>query len=323
MTSQRDQSSTADDTHVKLPHQARAQRDEVDRQHPHATDDVASPAQRRLPDRASFAVVVAALILVFVGSGTPVPLYATYRREFGVSSGDLALTTVIYLAVTAAALLILGRLSNVLGRRPVAIAAVVCTALGVLVLLRVDGLGPLLTGRILQGLACGTATSALGTYAVELAPPRPAWAGPVVAANGPAFAIPFGALVSGALVQYAPQPRHLIYLLVAAALVLCAIALIFCRDTVPRTAGVGAALRPRVQLPAGQALAVIAVSGGLVATWSLSGFFQAFSPSVTVDQLGSSSAMLAAVVFASIVVLSPVGGALGGRLLAPAPWRWA
>ena len=318
MTSNRDQSSTADDTHVKLPHQARAQRDQVARRHPHPTDDAtATPARRRLPDRASFAVVVAALILVFVGSGTPVPLYATYRREFGVSSGDLALTTVIYLAVTAAALLVLGRLSNVLGRRSVAIAAVICAALGVLVLLRVDGLGPLLAGRILQGLACGTATSALGTYAVELAPPRPTWAGPVVAANGPAFAIPFGALVSGALVQYAPQPRHLIYVLVAAALLLCAIALVFCRDTVQRSTGVRAALRPRVQLPAGQGLAVIAVSGGLVATWSLSGFFQAFSPTVTVDQLGSTSAMLAAVVFASIVVLSPLGGALGGRLLAP------
>ncbi|WP_129337309.1 MFS transporter [Cellulomonas endophytica] len=316
--SSRDPSSTLDDAPVITSDEAGTSQAGIERTHSHlATAGGHRPTRRRLADRASYATVVAALVLVFVGSGAPVPLYATYRREFAVSSGDLALTTVVYLAVTAAALLVLGRLSDVLGRRPVAIAAVVCAAIGLLVLTRVDGLAPLVVGRLLQGLACGTATSALGTYALELAPARPAWAGPVVTANAPAFAIPFGALVSGTLVQYAPQPRQLVYLLVAVALGLCAIALGFCRDTVQRTTGVRAALRPRVQLPAGQGWAVLAVSGGLVATWSLSGFFQAFSPTLTVDQLGSTSALLAAVVFACIVVLSPLGGALGGRLAAP------
>lgn len=303
---------------VTLPGQTRSRQGGSERLPPGA-GPASRTVGRRLSARASFPVVVVALLLVFIGSGTPIPLYATYRREFAVSSADLAVTTVVYLAVTAAALLLLGRLSDVLGRRPVAIAAVVCAALGLVALERVDGLGPLLAGRVLQGLACGTATSALGTYAVESAPARPAWAGPVVAANGPAFAIPFGALVSGVLVQYAPAPRHLGYLLVVVGLTGCAALLAFCRETVRRPraglrTAVGSALRPRVHLPAGRAPTVVAISGGLVATWSLSGFFQAFSPAVTVDRLGSTSALLAAVVFASIVVLSPLGGALGARL---------
>lgn len=71
----------------------------------------------------AFGVVTAAFVAVFLASGTPVPLYNTYRSQDGVTSSGLALTTVVYLAATAITLLTTGRLSNHLGRRPVAIGA--------------------------------------------------------------------------------------------------------------------------------------------------------------------------------------------------------
>jgi MFS family permease len=52
----------------------------------------------------------------------------------------------------------------------------------------------------------------------------------------------------------------------------------------------------------------------LLATWSFSGFYQAFAPGLTADYLGTSDALMIAVVFSSIVVLSPLGGSLAGRL---------
>ncbi|MDT3441479.1 hypothetical protein [Pseudofrankia sp. BMG5.37] len=84
--------------------------------------------QRRLPPKAAFVVGSATLILTFLASGTPIPLYSTYRLEDGISNSGLALTTVIYFAMTALSLLLLGRLSNHLGRRPVGIAALLSTS---------------------------------------------------------------------------------------------------------------------------------------------------------------------------------------------------
>ena len=268
----------------------------------------------RLPDGAAFAVVAASLVLVFLSSGTPIPVYNTYRAEDGVTASGLAITTVVYLATTAAALLTTGRLSNHLGRRPVAVGAVLAAALGCVVLMNVHGLGTLMTGRVLQGIACGVASSALGSYVLDTAPPRPLWLGAVITGSAPAFAIPVGALASGALVQYGPAPRVLVYAIVATVLAILAGLLLACPETVRRAPGALASLRPRVHVPHGQGRTLFAVGACLVATWSFTGFYQAFSPVVTADELGTDNALVVAVVFASVIILSPLGGSLMGRL---------
>lgn len=271
------------------------------------------PRLPRLPRQVAFAVVAASFVGVFLASGTPVPLYNTYRAEDGITSAGLAVTTVIYLATTAIALLATGRLSNHLGRRPVAIAAVLCSALGCVLFLNVHTLGELVAGRFFQGIACGVATSALGSYVLDLAPERPGWLGAVITSNAPPFAVPVGALLSGTLVEFEPAPRLLIYSIVAAALVVLAVGLFFSPESVSRTPGAVRSLRPRILVPHGRGRVLFAVGAGLVATWSLSGFYQAFSPVLAADELGTDSALVVAVAFSSIVVLSPVGGLLTGR----------
>jgi MFS family permease len=275
----------------------------------------------RLPAAGAFGIVAATFVAVFLASGTPVPLYNTYRADDGVTSAGLAITTVVYLATTAVALLTTGRLSNHVGRRPVAIGAALCAAAGCLVMLEVRDLGVLLIGRMLQGIACGVASSALGSYVLDLSPKRIAWLGPVITSNAPPFAIPVGALLSGTLVQYAPAPTALIYTIVAVALVVLAGLLMLCPETVERRPGAIASLRPRVLVPRGQGRLLFAVGATLAGTWALSGFYQAFSPVLAADELGTSSALIVALVFSSIVVLSPIGGLLTGRLRAPIAMR--
>ncbi|MFL0358260.1 MFS transporter [Curtobacterium flaccumfaciens] len=283
-----------------------------------ATDSmpVATVRRGRLSRTAAFVVVALAFVAVFLGSGTPVPLYNTYRADDGITSAGLAITTVVYLGTTAVALLTTGRLSNHVGRRPVAIVAALFAAAGCLVMLDVHGLPELMAGRVLQGIACGIASSALGSYVLDLTPERPGWLGPVITSNAPPFAIPLGALISGVLVQYGPAPRFLVYSIVAGVLVVLAILLALCPDPVERRPGALASLIPRVHVPRGQGRLLFAVGAGLVGTWALSGFYQAFSPVLAADELGTSNAFIVALVFASIVVLSPVGGLLTGRLRA-------
>ncbi|MGN7222434.1 MFS transporter [Curtobacterium flaccumfaciens] len=275
----------------------------------------------RIPSAVAFGVVAATFIAVFLASGTPVPLYNSYRADDGVTSAGLAVTTVVYLATTAVALLTTGRLSDHVGRRPMAIGAALCAAAGCIVMLEVQGLGVLLVGRMLQGVACGVASSAIGSYVLDLSPRRPAWLGPVITSNAPPFAIPLGALVSGLLVQYGPAPTLLVYTVVAALLVVLAVLLVFCPETVDRRPGALASLLPRVLVPAGQGRLLFAVGAGLAGTWALSGFYQAFSPVLAADELGTTNAFVVALVFSSIVVLSPVGGLLTGRWRAPSAMR--
>jgi MFS family permease len=64
-----------------------------------------------------------AFCVVFAAGAAPIPLYGTYRIANGVTTDQLALAAVIYFAGAILTLLVLARLSDHLGRRPVALAA--------------------------------------------------------------------------------------------------------------------------------------------------------------------------------------------------------
>ena len=267
--------------------------------------------------RLTFVAATASLVLVFAGSGTPIPLFNTYRAEDGITNADLAMVSVVYLVAAASSLLVLGRLSNHLGRRPVAIAGLALAALACLILIGTHGVHHLMAARLLQGLAVGIAASALGSYAIDSAPERPRWLAAAVTGSAPIVGVPTGALLSGALVGYAPAPRVLVYLVMTALLACCIVLVALSAETVPRRQGALASLRPRLQVPAGSSRLLLAAGAVFVATWSFGSFYQSFGPAATAQWLGTTNPLVNAVVFSSVMVLGPVGGPLTGRL-APA-----
>ena len=106
----------------------------------------------------------------------------------------------------------------------------------------------------------------------------------------------------------------LIYEIVTAVLVVCAALMAMSPETMPRRRGAMASLRPRLQVPTGSGQLLLAAGAASVATWSLGGFYQAFGPSVVAEHLGTTNPLVAAAVFASVMVLNPLGGPLSGRL---------
>lgn len=275
-----------------------------------------------LPRPAAFAVASAALLATFLSSGVPVPLYNMFRVSDGITDGDLALTTVTYLGFTALSLLVLGRVSNHLGRRPTVIAALLCAVAGCAVMTQVHSLPVLLAARMLQGLACGLASTAAGAFVIDSAPRvRAPWLPAVVTSSAPPFAIPLGALVSGTLAQFAPHPRTLTLVLTATVLGVLVVLVAACPETVERRPGALASLLPRVHVPAGAGRVLAAAGCALVATWSFTGFYQAFSPGITADYFHSDSALVISLVFASVVILAPIGGTVAGRFRAITGFR--
>lgn len=151
----------------------------------------------------------ASIVMSFLAaSSVPTPLYATYAREFHFSP---ITTTVIFGAYAIAvlvALLILGRVSDHIGRRPVLLIALAVQIGAAVVLATAGGVDTLLIGRVLQGAATGASLGALGAALLDVDPVRGALANSAV----PGLGTGLGSLVSGLLVQYVPAPTHVVYL---------------------------------------------------------------------------------------------------------------
>ena len=93
--------------------------------------------------------------LALFASGTPSPLYGIYRELWGFSPLVLTLVYATYAFGVLAALLLAGRVSDEVGRRPVLLAAL-ATLMGATVLFMLaDSVVWLFVARGVQGLATG------------------------------------------------------------------------------------------------------------------------------------------------------------------------
>src|SRR3954466_15802507 len=81
--------------------------------------EVAMSSRRTLSPRLAYGLVAAVIGLALFASGTPSPLYATYRALWGFSPVVLTLIYATSALAALLALLVAGRVSDQWGRRPV------------------------------------------------------------------------------------------------------------------------------------------------------------------------------------------------------------
>ncbi|NMO50127.1 MFS transporter [Actinoplanes sp. TBRC 11911] len=263
--------------------------------------------------RLTFVSAVVSLVAVFAAVGSTIPLFNIYRAEDGFTNAGISLTVVAYSAATLSTLLVLGRLSNHVGRRPVAIASLGLLVLGCLLLLDVHHIGILIAGRLLMGFGAGLASSSLTAYIVDAAPARPAWLASVASSQTVMLGLAVGAIASGALVQYGPWRRDLIFLVVIGLLILSAGLVAISSETVTPAPGGRQSLRPHVRVPARVRHLVPAAAAVFLATWATGAFYQAFVPALVKDQLHTGNSLILGLVFAAYMGPSALGAPLGGR----------
>jgi len=75
-----------------------------------------------------------------------------------------------------------------------------------------------------------------------------------------------------------------------------------------------ASLRPRVGVPVHVRPRLPAAGTAFVVTWAVGGFYQSFIPSITAEQLGSTSAVVIALVFSAYMLPGAFGAPLAGLL---------
>jgi MFS family permease len=220
----------------------------------------------------------------------------------------------IYALALLISLLVVGALSDHVGRRPVLAVALVVEAVSMVLFWAADGVGWLLAARVVQGFATGAMTGTFGAALLDTqSPTRPL--GPLVNSAGPGLGLSLGAVAAGMAVEWVPSPTDWVF---GSLTVLCLAAAVGVRwlpETSPRLPGAGASLRPSVRVPVTQRRAFLVVLPCLVATWALSGLYLSLGPSLVVDVFGVPDHVVG-----SLVILALTGtGAIGSTLMRTAP----
>lgn len=277
----------------------------------------AVPGRRPLPRVGAFGSVAAIFVAFLAASAAPSPLYVVYQQRWGFSSTTLTLIFAVYVVGLLATLLVVGGLSDHVGRRPVLAVAVALETVALVLFAVAGGVGVLLIARVVQGIATGAATATLAAALVDLEPPHAPGRAGVVNAVVPLAGLAVGALGCGALVQYAPAPTRLVYLLLLGGMAGAALVVARMPETSALRSGARASLTPRLGVPPALRAEMLALVPILVASWALGGLYLSLGPSVAARLFGLESHLVGGLV---VSLLCATGAAMAFALRArPAP----
>ncbi len=263
-------------------------------------DDVVGPTRPRLAvgRPVAFWLMTYIFAALMLGTTLPTPLYVIYQDQWHFSSGIITVIFASYAAGVLAALLLAGRSSDQVGRRPVLFTALALSAASSVVFILAPGLGWLFVGRILSGLAAGLTTGTATAALTETYAGSSSRRAPMVATAANMGGLGLGPLIAGLFAEYGPDPTVLVFEVYLAVLAVAAVGLVLVPETVTnrqpltlRFSGLGIPVAGRREF-------VAAGVAGFVA-FSLLGLFSALAPSFLGGVLHEDShAVGGAVVFA-------------------------
>jgi MFS family permease len=278
-----------------------------------------APSRRTLSPRTAYALAGAIVGVALFASGVPSPLYGLYRQLWDFSPLVLTLVYATYAFGVLTTLILAGRLSDDVGRRPVLLVALGVLMVTTVLFILADSVAWLFIARALQGLATGALLSAASAALLELHPRREPVA--VSLANGVASVTGtgLGVLVSAALVQLLPAPRVLpfVALLVVFATALAGV----WRMPEPIATRARPRLTPqRPHVPPAIRGPFTLAALGAVSSWSSAGLFLSLGPQLSADLFHTTNHLATGVAIFALTGSAAVAQLLLGR---PAPWAAA
>ncbi|SDO63935.1 MFS transporter [Lentzea jiangxiensis] len=210
------------------------------------------PAVRRplLSRGAGFAGISAAMVAILVAAGAPTPLLPIYQHQWGFAPWVLTLAFGVYAFSLLIAILVVGSLSDYVGRRPLMIGALAVDLVAMVMFLVAPGIGWVIAARVVQGIATGAASAALSAAVVELAPERFKKLGAQMTSMAPLGGLAIGALFAGVLAEFAAANAAFeVWFVLAVVMAAGTVFAIFTPETATRKPGALASLNPRLSLP--------------------------------------------------------------------------
>jgi MFS family permease len=261
----------------------------------------------------SLLLLASVIVSLLAASSAPTPLYAVYQHEWGFSPITTTVVFGVYAVAVLGALLVFGKISDHVGRRPMLFVGLAGQIVAMVVFAEAGSVSVLMTARVVQGLATGAALGAIGAGMLDVDRGR----GALANSFAPPIGTATGALASGFVVQYLPAPTRLVYLLLLGVFVLQALGVALLPETVTRKPGALASMTPEVKLPRAARRPVAIAVPVLVAVWALAGFYGSLGPAITRGLVHSDSVVYGGL---SLFVLA-AAAALSVPLLRGTPTR--
>ncbi|WP_083741137.1 MFS transporter [Mycobacterium sp. MS1601] len=233
-----------------------------------------------------------------LGATLPTPMYELYsdRMQFSVLTTTVIFAT--YAGAVLAALLLFGRWSDVIGRRPVLLVGIGFAAASSVVFLVADSVPVLLVGRVLSGLSAGIFTGTATAAIIEAAPQHWKSRAAAVATVANLGGLGLGPLVAGLLVQYAPAPLHLSFAIHLALVAVAAAAVWLAPETSERSGQLGI---QRLSVPPQTRAVFVVAATAAFAGFAVNAMFASVSPTFVAELMGISN--------------HAVGGAVAGLMV--------
>jgi MFS family permease len=253
--------------------------------------------------RLAFGLLAYAFAAIMVGTTLPTPMYALYAQQMHFA---VVTTTVIYATYAGGVLFTLlafGRWSDAIGRRPVLLAGVVFALTSAVVFLVADSVPVLLVGRVLSGLSAGIFTGTATAAVIEAAPEKWRSRAAAVATVANIGGLGIGPLLAGLLVEYAPAPLHLSFIVHIVLALLAGAAVLIVPETSQRTGSIGV---QRLSVPPEVRAVFVVASLAAFAGFAVTGLFAAVAPSFVSQIVGIDNHAVAGLIAGSIFFASAV-----------------
>lgn len=247
----------------------------------------------------------AMIATMFMASTLVTPLYLLYQQAFGFSTIELTLIYSTYVVGNLFASLVLGRISDVLGRRRVILGAIAVAVGSSALFLAAATTAWLYWARMLSGLAIGLAWGTGTAWIIELSSPAYKPRAALITTSANFLGLAGGSFAAGCFAQYAPWPLELPFIAYSVLLAIVAVLVAGTRETVSlRLGNVKDLLAPRIGIPRAflRSFATPAITG--LATFSLIGFYAALVPSLLSQRLHVENLALAGAVVGELFVVS-------------------
>jgi MFS family permease len=217
---------------------------------------------------------------IYLAAGALTPLLVVYREQWAFPASLLTLAFAVYAIGFLAALLTLGSLSDHIGRRPVLTGALVVQLASNVMFLVASGVGWVIAGRIVQGVAGGAATTAFTAALVELAPANRKRLGTILGSAGLTGGLALGSLLAGLAIQLTTMANSVVFVVLTAITVVGMVFIAFSPETVIRAPGALRSLIPTVAIPPAARGELAAAAPVIAAVWMLAGLSGGLAPSM-------------------------------------------
>jgi MFS family permease len=174
--------------------------------------------RKPLGRRASFLTALGVVGHTIWTSAAPALTYPLYAREWNLTPFATTAIFAIYPVFVVMTLVIFGNISDFIGRRETMLLGLAASIVGALIFSIAPDIDWVFAGRAFMGVGVGLSAGPSAAAVVEFSPPgKTAQAGSATAA-AQALGMMGAALIGGALIQYAPLPARLNFIVLTALL---------------------------------------------------------------------------------------------------------